>query len=252
MTRGDLLTLRDDVLVRLSTGHDLATFVRPRANGGYVIGTRHGIALSDDPDSAAGIEVTLLEGGLARMNDGATTPSGQLLAGSMAWDGTSPVASLDLVDASLSSTRMLDSVVCSNGIGFTHSGESAYYVDTATSRIDLFDYQKGALSNRRPFVSIDPELGFPDGLTVDAAGTVWVALWGGSAVHAYDERGSLVEVIEVPARQVSACTFGGDDLGTLYITTSRQGLAEGEDAAAGSLFVARAGATGQPVTPFAG
>lgn len=254
LTRGDLLTLRDNVLVRQPTGHDLATFVRPRTNGGYVIGTRHGIALSDDPDAAAGGELRLLDGDLARMNDGATTPDGQLLAGSMAWDGTSPVATLDLVDASLASTRVLDSLVCSNGIGFTGSGESAYYVDTATSRIDVLDYQNGVLSGRRPFVSIDPELGFPDGLTVDSAGTVWVALWGGNAVHAYDQQGSLVEVIEVPARQVSACTFGGDDLRTLFVTTARRGRPADEleqRPASGQVIAMRAEVSGLPVRFFA-
>lgn len=252
LTRGDLLTLRGDALHRTATGHDLATFVRPRANGGYVIGTRRGIALADAPDSVASVSVDLIGGDLARVNDGGTTPDGRLLAGSMAWDGASSVATLDIIDGSLCVTRVLDSLICSNGVGFSPSGDTVYYVDTATSRIDVLDYHDGVLDGRRPFVEIDPELGFPDGLTVDATGTVWVALWGGSAVHAYDRTGVLVEVIEVSARQVSACTFGGDDLGTLFITTSRQGLNEGDDAAAGSLFAARPGSTGIPVTPFAG
>jgi len=252
LTRGDLLTLRDNVLVRLATGHDFATFVRPRATGGYVIGTKRGIALADGPDSTAVSAIQLIDDDLARMNDGSTTPDGQLLAGTMAQDESTPLATLDLLDAQLSTTRVLDALTISNGIGFSPSGETAYYVDTVTSRIDRLDYENGVLSNRRPFVSIDPELGYPDGLTVDSTGTVWVALWGGSAVHAYDPQGALVHVVEVPARQVSACTFGGDDLATLYITTSRQGLSPGEDAQAGSLFAARPGAVGLPVTPFAG
>ena len=252
LTRGDLLTLRDGVVDRLATGHDLATFVRPRSVGGYIVGTRSGIALADGAHEAAASVLTLLGTGAARMNDGETTPAGGLLAGSMADDGVSAIASLDLVTGSLETSRVLSDVVCSNGIGFAPDEQSAYYVDTATSRIDVLDYHDGTLVNRRAFVSIDPSLGYPDGLTVDSNGTVWVALWGGSAVHGYAPDGSLAAVIEVDARQVSACTFGGPGLDILYITTSRQGLAEGDDVLAGSLFAVEPGATVRPVVPFAG
>jgi sugar lactone lactonase YvrE len=89
-------------------------------------------------------------------------------------------------------------------------------------------------------------------LTVDEEGGVWVALYGGGAVRRYTPEGVLDEVIEVPAKQVTACTFGGSDLDQLFITTSREGLGGGEDALAGSLFRSAVGVAGLPVREFAG
>jgi sugar lactone lactonase YvrE len=92
----------------------------------------------------------------------------------------------------------------------------------------------------------------PDGLTVDAEGGVWVALFGGGVVRRYTPEGRLDAVVEVPAAQVTACTFGGPRLDRLYITTSRENLAPGDDPLAGSLFAVDTGVTGRPVREFAG
>ena len=92
----------------------------------------------------------------------------------------------------------------------------------------------------------------PDGLTVDSAGAVWVALYGGGEVRCYGPDGALADVVKVPASNVTACTFGGPRLDRLYITTSREGLAPGDEPLAGSLFVADVGVTGRPVREFAG
>jgi sugar lactone lactonase YvrE len=81
---------------------------------------------------------------------------------------------------------------------------------------------------------------------------VWVALNTGGAVHRYRPDGGLDGVIEVPVRRVTACTFGGEQLEQLYLTTSREGLAPGDEPAAGALFVAEVGVVGQPVREFAG
>ena len=86
--------------------------------------------------------------------------------------------------------------------------------------------------------------GGPDGLCLDAEGRVWVAMFGGSQVLGLDERGEVAERITVAARQVTACTFGGEDRGTLFITTSRENLADGDEPEAGSLFSVRPGVVG--------
>jgi sugar lactone lactonase YvrE len=117
----------------------------------------------------------------------------------------------------------------------------------------VFDHDPLAgLTGRRPFVRLGPDDGGPDGLTVDAEGGVWVALWGGGCVRRYTSEGVLDGVVEVPARQVTACTFGGDRLDQLFITTSRQGLEPDEEPVAGALFSADVGVRGRPVHAFAG
>jgi sugar lactone lactonase YvrE len=92
----------------------------------------------------------------------------------------------------------------------------------------------------------------PDGLTVDEQGGVWVALSNGGAVRRYTPDGVLDEVVEVPARKVTACTFGGPDLDQLFITTSQEDIDPGTDPLAGSLFRAAVGVRGLPVREFAG
>lgn len=133
--------------------------------------------------------------------------------------------------------QVWDRATVSNGLDWSHDGRTAYYVDTATQRIDVLDYDVASgLTDRRPFVSIDPADGAPDGLTVDRAGGVWIALWGGSCVRRYTAEGRLDLTVEVPVSQVTACTFGGPRLDRLFITTSRHGLPESPQLSAGAVL----------------
>jgi sugar lactone lactonase YvrE len=148
--------------------------------------------------------------------------------------------------------RVLDGVTISNGLEWSPDGSLAYYADTATGRVDVFDYDPVAgLTGRRPFVELTGGER-PDGLTVDADGGVWVALNGSAVVHRYGADGALDEVVHLPTAQVTACTLGGPALDQLFITTSREGMAPGEDPIAGSLFRADVGVAGLPVREFAG
>ncbi|MBO9625695.1 MAG: SMP-30/gluconolactonase/LRE family protein [Microbacterium sp.] len=249
---GDLLMLAADGIRRRHVDDEYLAFVRPRAGGGLVAVGGRTLLLSDGADDDFRAVATLPVDERARMNDGAADPQGRLLAGSMALDGGAPVGSLVRIDADLHAHTMLTGVTVSNGLAFSPDGTHAYYVDTATHRIDVFDVRDGDLTGRRPLVEIPAEQGYPDGLTVAADGSVWVALWGGAAVQAYDADGALVARIELPVPQVSACTFGGDDLATLYITTSAQGLPAGHGTDAGSVYAVRPGVAGLPVSTFAG
>jgi sugar lactone lactonase YvrE len=168
----------------------------------------------------------------------------------MAYDQQPGAASLYRLDADGMVTVVLTGVTVSNGLEWSPDGSLAYYNDTATHRIDVFDYD-GDLSGRRPFVQL-PDDGNPDGLTVDAAGGVWTALYGSGTVHRYSPDGALTDVIELPTPQVTACTLGGPQLDQLFITTSQENLSPGEDPLAGSLFRADVGVPGRPVRQFAG
>ncbi|WP_313480239.1 SMP-30/gluconolactonase/LRE family protein [Microbacterium sp.] len=251
-TVGDLLTLRDDGVTRQHVDDEYLAFVRPRRSGGFVAVGARTLYLADEADGETRAVARLGDDPGVRMNDGCCDPDGRLLAGSMAYDAGAGRGSLRRIDADLSISDVLPEVTISNGIAFTSEGSHAYYADTATGRVDVFDVSDGDLVNRRPFVSIPSDAGAPDGLCVAADGSVWVALWGGSAVHGYDSSGGLIESIRLPVPQVSACTFGGHGLNTLFITTSAQGLDPGHGTEAGSLFAVDLGIRGQPTLPFAG
>jgi sugar lactone lactonase YvrE len=127
-----------------------------------------------------------------------------------------------------------------------------YHVDTPRGRIDAyeFDAQHGTLGCRRAAIGVAAEHGRPDGLTVDAEGGIWVALWGGGAVQRYTPEGRVDARVELPVSQVTSCCFGDADLATLYVTSAARGAQH--EPLAGSLFACRPGVPGLPATPFAG
>jgi sugar lactone lactonase YvrE len=182
-----------------------------------------------------------------RLNDGGVDPAGRFWVGSMALDERPGAAALyRFDDAGL--TQVLDGVSLSNGLGWSPDGRRMYYVDSLTHRIDLFDFDAaaGAISDRRPFVEIEPEDGFPDGLAIDDEEGVWVALFRGHSVRRYGPDGSLDRVLELPVAKVTACAFGGDDGRTLYVTTASIG---GEPEPAGSVFAGELDVAGPPARP---
>jgi sugar lactone lactonase YvrE len=187
-----------------------------------------------------------------RMNEGGCDPDGRFWCGSMAYDRRPGGAAVYRLDPDRSVRRVLDGVTISNGLEWSPDGSRAYYDDTATHRVDVFDYDTDdGLTARRPFVVLtDAER--PDGLTVDTEGGVWVALNGSGVVHRYTPAGVLDEVVHLPTPKVTACTFGGPGLDQLFITTSREGMAPDDDPVAGSLFRADVGVSGLPVREFAG
>lgn len=221
---GDVLRLRPDGDVRRHrTGLETVGALRPRRGGGFVLAAARGFAYTDDDLSSVEVLPDLWNDRGVRMNDGACDPHGRFLAGSMAYDARPGGGGLFRLHPSGAVEQVLDNVTISNGIDWSPDGSLAYYVDTPTQRIDVFDDDGTGLSDRRPFVQIPADAGSPDGITVDADGGVWVALWGGAAVHRYDPSGVLSAVVEVPATHVTACAFGGPGLDQLYVTTSRDG-----------------------------
>jgi sugar lactone lactonase YvrE len=225
-----------------------------RASGGLVFAVQSGFAAA----SSFGGPVTPLVSVEAdrpgnRMNDGACDSFGRFYAGTMAIDEETGAGSVYRLDPDGSVVRLVEGVSISNGIGWSPDETLMYYADTPTGRVDVFSYapSTGAIAMRRSFVTLPAGAGLPDGLTVDVEGAVWVALWGGSAVHRYLPDGSLDRVVSLPVKNVTACTFGGPDLQDLYITTARD--ASRPDAPEeGGLFIHRPGVTGTPSHPYGG
>ena len=252
MLAGDVLSLSAGGAVERRHVAAVVAAIRPRRHGGSVMGIERGFAL-EDADGGVTRLAELWSDEQVRMNEGGCDPDGRFYCGSMAYDQHPGGGALYRLDPDGSVRVVLEHVAASNGLEWSPDGSRVYYNDTPTHRIDVFDYDGDAgWTGRRLFAEIPPEVGRPDGLTVDAAGGVWVALSVGGAVRRYTSEGELDEVIDVPTRKVTACTFGGPRLEELFITTSQEGVERGTDPLGGSLFRAVVGVSGLPVREFAG
>lgn len=234
-------------LVQPTTGHDL------------ILGTKNGIARID-PSSGAFTPLIDPEADLPgnRFNDGKPDPAGRLFAGSIAYDGLPGQANLWRIEPDLSFSKILSHVGNSNGLAWSPDQKTLYYTDTKLRRIDAFDYciDSGNLSNRRTVVTVHPSHGSPDGMTIDADGFLWTALWNGSAVARWDPAsGRLMEKIIAPCPFVTCPTFGGPDLSILFFTTAKHGndrTPPDTNPESGNLFAAPTNTRGLPGFRFAG
>ncbi|HEY5270352.1 MAG TPA: SMP-30/gluconolactonase/LRE family protein [Anaerolineales bacterium] len=191
-----------------------------------------------------------------RFNDGKCDPAGRFLAGTM--DDAEKGASGSLYSYSPDGRlkTLLTGVCISNGLAWSPDQQIFYYIDTPTRQVTAFDYDlaTGNIANPRPVVNIPPELGWPDGMSSDAEGMLWVALWGGAKLTRWNPTsGQLLEAIPVPALNVTSCVFGGPDLTDLYITSARKGMSAEQLAKyplSGGLFRIRTKIRGVPTFQF--
>ncbi len=181
-----------------------------------------------------------LEDTSIRTNDAKCDAYGRMWVGTMAFDFTPGAAALFSFD-SKDLKKVVPDLTVSNGIGWSLDKKIMYFIDSPTKRVDIFDFdlESGELRNRRPFLLLGDLDAFPDGLTTDEDGGVWVALFGGGEVRRFDSQGTLTHIVEIPVKQVTSCCFGGGDMSELYITTAQNGMDSDSlirEPLAGSLF----------------
>jgi sugar lactone lactonase YvrE len=196
-------------------------------------------------------EVPAREG--VRFNDAGVDPAGRVWVGSMHTGETEPIGQLLRLDHGGVLTVVVDGITVSNGLGWSPDGSRMYYVDSPVRRVDVFDYDPatGRADHRRPFADLSAFDGVPDGLTVDADGCLWVAVWGGGVLRRLAPDGSQDSVIAVPVSQPTSCAFGGPGMTDLYVTTASVGLSEAElseQPLAGRLLRLHPGPVGLPST----
>lgn len=231
----------------------VAAAIRARRGGGYVLATENQFVLLG-PDLIPQTALPpVFTDPLIRMNDGGCDPQGRFYCGTMAYAETPGAGTLYRLDPDGTVHVTLREVTISNGLQWNRAGNTVFYADTPTGRVDSFDFdaESGVFTNRRTFTEISGG-GFPDGMAIDEDDGIWVALWGGSAVHRYDRAGRLDLVVDLPVSNVTACAFGGPDLQTLFITTSRQSLDPADQPDAGAVFRYEAGVRGARQHAFAG
>jgi sugar lactone lactonase YvrE len=190
-----------------------------------------------------------------RMNDAACDPEGRLWAGTLADDHHPGGGALYRVERAGAIELILDGLTISNGLGWSPDGGTMYLADSGPRVIHAFafDAARGTISQGRVLVTISEGEGAPDGLTVDAAGDLWVAVYGGGCVRRYAPDGALRQVLDVPAEQTTCCAFGGPGMDRLYVTTATEGWSDERRRAepgAGLVYRLDTDATGRPASPF--
>lgn len=229
----------------------------PREGGGFIAGTDQGFALVDlllgrfdhigNPDAQQGSN---------RFNDGKVDRSGRFWAGTMDDREKEATGSLYRLDGKLRWTRVDEGYHVTNGPAFSPDGRSMYHNDSGRQVTYVFDVDdEGVASNRRELARYAGDDGYPDGMTVDAEGCLWIAFWDGWCVRRLSPDGERLAELPVPVQKPTSCAFGGEALGTLFITSARRGL-EGTELQrqplAGGLFAADVGVSGIADVPFAG
>ena len=232
-------------------------FLAPRRKGGFVAGLQGGLAVAD-LDAGVFDPINGPERDMPgnRFNDAKVDTAGRLWVGSMDNNETDPTGALYRIDAGGGFHTMDDGYVVTNGPAFSPDGRILYHTDTFARTIFAFDLASdGALSNKRPHIRIPEGAGYPDGMTVDAEGHLWVAHWGGWRITRFTPDGVAERVVEMPVAQITSCAFGGPNLDVLYVTSAAIRLddaARARQPLAGGLFEVPVGIEGLPTGRFAG
>lgn len=210
------------------------------------------------PAFAKGTTLAFITGPAAnRLNDGKCDPSGRFLVGTMNMDEKTPSGSLYSYDGR-GITPLLDGIRISNGLAWSPDYKTFYYIDTPTREVRAFDYDlsTGQIANPRVAICVPETLGWPDGMTSDRDGNLWIAMWEGAQITRWNPKnGKLLEQITLPAKNVTSCVFGGKNLNELYITSARVGLDNADLAAykySGSLMRVKTKVKGMPTFDFRG
>lgn len=231
--------------------------VAERASGGLVAGLKDGVYGLDFESGKLEKWCDPMEGDESnRLNDGKAGPDGRLYVGC---EGPERRQRLYRVERDGKRYQTIEEgVTCSNGLCWSHDRATMYYIDSPVRKVEAYDFDvdSGLIGNRRAVVDVTGEACVPDGMTIDAEGMLWVAFWEGSCVRRFDPNtGRELERVTLPVSRVTSCSFGGEKLDQLYITTASVGFEASDwerEPLAGGLFVCNPGVKGVPAFMFGG
>jgi sugar lactone lactonase YvrE len=232
------------------------TALMPCARGGFIAGSDEGLVRFTTPAKLQ--PVAHPESGLPhnRCNDGKADPHGRIWIGTMDDSEQEASGALYRLDPDLACHRVLSGIMVPNGPTFSPDGRFLYHTDSAVRTIHRYPLAPdGTLGERRFFARFDEAHGYPDGMTTDAEGCLWIAFWDGWCVRRFSPEAELLEEIALPVQRPTSCTFGGENLDTLYITSARVGLPDTaleSQPLAGSLFACEVAVPGMAPTLFPG
>lgn len=258
-TTGDDVEIRVDQQVGAVALREGGTLLVAAERGLAVLdpGSTRGTAPDDDPIVLDIVVPLESDKAATRCNDGAVDPHGRFWIGTMAHDHRPATGALYRVDADRSVHRQLSGLTISNGMAWSRDGATAWFIDSTSGWVDMLavDPDTGDVQGRRPAIDLHRGPGVPDGMTIDAEGGRWVAMYGGWQVRRHGPDGALDAVVTLPVAQPTSCVLGGPDLDELFITTSPENMdAEtlAEQPLSGSLFRCTVDVPGLPPDRWAG
>eukprot|EP00244_Chara_vulgaris_P002916 TRINITY_DN1517_c0_g1_i4.p1 TRINITY_DN1517_c0_g1~~TRINITY_DN1517_c0_g1_i4.p1 ORF type:complete len:311 (+),score=40.78 TRINITY_DN1517_c0_g1_i4:471-1403(+) len=242
----------------ISTGGKYVGSVVPRASGGLMAAMEDDIisidvARSGESNMVDGLSLGHVHARIPaaneqahkgydfRFNDGKCDPQGRLWGGDMniKWrTQTSPKGSLYVLEKGGDLIEKVADVSLTNGLAWSSASDRMFYIDSGTQKVDCFDFvpSTAEISNRRSVITVPKAHGMPDGMAIDGADKLWVAMGDGGTVRQYDpETGTELVRIELPVQRPTSCAFGGADLSELYVTT-RLEFGENPSVHHGALF----------------
>jgi len=230
----------------------------PRKGGGLILAEGRSIRLMEpDMKTVRRLASPSGEARHNRFNDGKCDPRGRFLAGTMDIKEKEDNGALYTLSRHGKIRRLLSRVRISNGLAWSPDGRTLYFIDTPTRKVMAFDYDldTGAILNGRVIIAIDKSFGWPDGMTSDSDGNLWIAMWGGARVSQWQPDGTLLAQFGVEAINVTSCVFGGTNLNELFITTALAGTdpaGRRKFPQAGGVFRMETHVTGMPTYEFGG
>ncbi|MGR6128397.1 SMP-30/gluconolactonase/LRE family protein [Paenibacillus sp. SER-28] len=187
-----------------------------------------------------------------RFNDGKCDPAGRFLAGTMSLNDEHAQGALYSLSTKGHVSLLVDKASISNGLAWSADHRTMYFIDTPTLEVVSFDYDvaQGTIRNKQLVARLDESEGYPDGMTIDAEGMLWIARWGGKRVsRIHPAHGEVIAEVSLPVNCVTSCTFGGEHLDELYITTAQDDNSA-DQPLAGGLFMVKTGVKGTATSYF--
>jgi len=188
-----------------------------------------------------------------RSNDGGCDSEGRLWIGMMDMQFKPGAGALYCIDKNSRVEKKIPGTAISNGLVWSPDNKRMYYIDTPTQKVQSFLYDSitGNLTYEKDIIHVSKENGSPDGMAMDEEGMLWIAQWGGFGVYRWNPlTGEQIGLIQLPVPNVSSCTFAGENLDQLIITTARQDLSPEElkkFPESGDVFIADPGVRGRPL-----
>ena len=217
--------------------------------GTMVTGVDNQISSFDGDGNLLKVLADTKEGSGLRFNDGKCDPTGRFWIGSMDRKEKNKLGSLYSWNSIEGLVNREQGVTVSNGMGWSPDNSLFYYIDSPTREVSVYDIDlsTGSINNKRRFISFTEEDGFPDGMTIDNDGRLWIAFWGGSKIMCVNpDSKAIEELVSFPVSKITSCAFGGEKMDRLFITSAKVQVNEEDEPMAGKTFIVSPGVKGQP------